>query len=106
MLRVELKPDHNDTLAVRLEGRLVGRYAEDASAQLALIQIPTAMVVDLSEVTYVDPLGEQVLLWLGRRGAKFVAVNVYTRSICERLHLKVSEQRSGAASEPDRNVFA
>jgi hypothetical protein len=60
--------------------------------------------VDLSEVTYVDPFGEQVLLWLSRLGAKFVGVNVYTRSLCERLQLEISEQQPGPP--PDAQVLA
>ncbi len=106
MLRVELDHDGNGALTVRLEGRLVGLYAEDARVTLARYQVPTSIFVDLSEVTFVDAFGEKVLLWLGRLGARFVGVNVYTRSICERLHLEVSEQRSGSESGPDTRVLA
>ena len=98
MLRVEFDHDGNGTLNVRLQGRLVGPYAEDARVTLARYQDPASLTVDLSEVTFVDPFGERVLLWLGRVGAKFVAVNVYTRSICERLQLQVSEQHAGPVS--------
>jgi len=45
------------------------------------------------------------LLWLGRLGAKFVAVNVYTQSICERLQLQVSEQHAGSVSGTDTQVL-
>ena len=103
MLRVELKPDGNGTLIVRLEGRLVGPYAEDARVTLARYEVPPSIAVDLSEVTFVDPFGEKILLWLGRLGAKFVAVNVYTRSICERLQLQVSDQRAECPTTVRRN---
>ncbi|MBZ5647708.1 MAG: hypothetical protein LAN37_10845 [Acidobacteriia bacterium] len=106
MLRVEFDHDGNGSLTVRLQGRLVGPYAEDARVTLARYQAPASIMVDLAEVTFVDPFGERVLLWLGRVGAKFVAVNMYTRSICERLHLEVSEQRSGSASGPDTQVLS
>ncbi len=106
MLRVEFDHDGNDALTVRLQGRLVGVYAEDARVTLARFQVPSAILVDLSEVTFVDPFGERVLLWLGGLGAKFVAVNVYTRSICHRLNLEVSEQRPGSVSGPDAQVLA
>ena len=91
MLRVELDKNDAGAVRVRLEGRLVGGYAEDARLTLSRHSSPSSMLVDLAEVTFVDPLGEQVLLWLGRLGAKFVAVNVYTRAICERLQLQLSE---------------
>ena len=91
MLRIELTNSGADAVRVRLEGRLVGGYAEDARLTLSRHPSPSLMLVDLAEVTFVDPLGEQVLLWLGRVGARFVAVNVYTRGICERLQLRISE---------------
>jgi hypothetical protein len=92
MLRVEFGHDGDGSLKVLLQGRLVGLYAEDARTILVRYQDSTSMTVDLSEVTFVDPYGERVLSWLGRLGAKFVAVNVYTRGVCERLQLQVSDQ--------------
>jgi len=83
---------------VRLQGRLVGPYAEDARMTLARYQVPPTVVVDLAEVTFIDSLGEEVLLWLGRLGAEFVADNVYTRCVCERLQLHISERRLGHVS--------
>ena len=106
MLRVEFDHDENGALTVRLQGRLVGLYAEDARVTLSRQEVPASLFVDLSEVTFVDALGERVLLWLGRLGAKFVPVNVYTRSICERLHLEVSEQRAETGSGTDTQVPA
>ena len=106
MLRVEFDHDGNATLTVRLQGRLVGLYAEDARVTLSRVPVPTSIAVDLSEVTFVDPFGEQVLLWLGRLGAKFIAVNVYTRSICERLQLQISEQRADSRPGTDAQVLA
>lgn len=105
MLRVEFDHDGNGSLTVRLQGRLVGLYAEDAGVTLARYQVPASIMVDLSEVTFVDPFGERVLLWLGRLGAKFVAVNVYTRSICERLQLQISERHAGSVSGTDTQVL-
>jgi len=49
------------------------------------------MVVDLSEVTYVDRAGEEVLCWLGQLGAKFTADNAYGLHVCERLHLGIAK---------------
>ncbi len=93
MLRVKLDQDGNGAVTVRLEGRLVGPYAEDTRATLSGFSTLQSIAVDLSEVTFVDAIGEQLLLWLERLGAKVIAVNLYTRGICERLHLKLEEQR-------------
>jgi hypothetical protein len=95
MLRVEF---HNaaDTLTIRVEGRFVGAFAEEARTLVARCKIPRELVVDLSEVTYVDTVGEQVLAWLGRVGAEFVADSSYPRDVCERLDLPLVGQRTGS----------
>jgi len=102
MLRVEFNHDGNSALFVRLQGRLVGPYAEDARTTLTRYQVPPTIVVDLSEVTFIDSLGEEVLLWLGRMGSEFVAENVYARSVCERLQLRISQKRPTDSREPNR----
>ena len=92
MLRVEFNENVNGVLIVRLIGRMVVPYAEDARSTLAQRRLPPSIIVDLSDVAFVDLFGEQVLLWLGRLGATFVADNnVYARSLCEDLQLRVSE---------------
>jgi len=48
----------------------------------------TTSVFDIEEVSYVDPLGEETLLWLNGRGATFIAENVYGKDLCRRLHLR------------------
>ncbi len=107
MLRVEFNHDGNGTLTVRLQGRLVGAYAEDARVTLARYEVRASILVDLSEVTYVDAFGERVLSWLAQLGATFVGVNLYTCSICERLGLSVTEEkRRGPEKGPDTQVLA
>ena len=53
--------------------------------------LPPRLVVDLSEVTFIDVTGEKVLSWLGRMGAEFVTQNSYSRDVCERLNLPLTE---------------
>jgi len=105
MLRVEFNHDENGTLTVRLQGRLVGPYAEDARIALERYMAPQSILVDLSEVTFVDSLGEQVLVWLGRLGASFVAGNLYALDVCERLQLRFSTRRNGFAPGTDTEVL-
>lgn len=95
MLRVEFNHDENGTLIVRLQGRLVGPYAEDARIALERNLTRPSILVDLSEVTFVDSFGEQILVWLGRLGASFVAGNLYAFDVCERLQLRSSTKRNG-----------
>ena len=105
MLRVEFNDDGKGGLMVRLFGRMVGLYAEDARKALASRQLPASIVVDLSEVTFVDLFGEQVLLWLGRLGARFVANSVYMRSVCQEMRLEISTKSTGVDSETDTSVL-
>jgi hypothetical protein len=105
MLRIEFNHD-GGKLIVRLQGRLIGAYAEHARIALERQQADTTVVVDLSDVTFVDTFGEQVLLWLGRLGASFVAGTVYTRSLCEDLRLRISDKRDDVTPGTDTEVFA
>ena len=105
MLCVEFNDDGNGALRVRLSGRMVGLYAEDARKALANRKLPPSILVDLSQLTFVDLFGEQVLVWLGRLGAGFVADNVYARSVCERLQLRISEKPAGIDSGRDTSVL-
>ena len=95
MLRVECH-DVGDTLTLRLEGRLVGEFAQDARDLVTRCKIPLRLVVNLSEVTFVDVMGEEVLLWLARIGGEFVAENCYSLHVCERLHLPMAPKCAGA----------
>jgi len=97
MLRVECH-DIGDTVTLRLEGRLVREFAQDARHLVTRCKIPLRLVVNLSEVTFVDVTGEEVLLWLARIGGEFVAENCYPLHVCERLHLPMAPKRAGSLS--------
>lgn len=105
MLRVEFNHDGDHALIVRLSGRLVGAYAEGARIALAQSELPPSIVVDLCDVCFVDLFGEQVLLWLGQLGAGFIADNVYTRGVCENLHLRILEKPHEFVSGTDTKVL-
>ena len=105
MLRVEFSHNENGALIVRLCGRMVGPYAEDARNALAHLQLPPSILVDLSQLTFVDLFGEQLLVWLGRLGARFAADNVYARSVCERLQLRISDKPAGIEPARDASVL-
>jgi len=96
-----------------MEGRLVGDWAEQARFLVTREVVPQGLIVDLSDLSYVDSLGERLLKWLASVGAKFVAGNVYTAGICERLRLPPlgnmpgrCRQRHGRTSEEDRYAVA
>ena len=91
MLRVEYENVGN-TVTMRVEGRFVGAFARELVTRC---QISMPLVVNLSEVTFVDAVGEEVLSWLARIGGEFVAENCYPLHVCERLHLPMARKRAG-----------
>ena len=95
MLRVEYH-DIGNTVTMRLEGRFVGPFAKDTRDLVMRCKIPLRLIVNLSEVTFVDAIGEEALSWLARIGGEFVAENCYPLHVCERLHLPMAPKRAGA----------
>lgn len=86
MLRTEFQ-DNDNVLTIRIEGRLVGVFAEDLTDRVVRRSMPQNLFVNLSELSFIDDLGEELLLWLRRIGAIFIAGNVYSAGVCERLNL-------------------
>jgi hypothetical protein len=95
MLRAEFS-QRNKGLVLKLEGRLVSAWAVQVKSLVSRRFVPNGLLVDISEVTYVDSVGEQLLLWLRDLHAKFLAETYYARDICERLHLTLK----GDANRP------
>jgi hypothetical protein len=83
---------------MRIEGRLVRDYAEHARSLVGHTKTSN-LVVDLSEVSFVDQVGEEVLLWFKEIGVGFTADSVYSRHVCERLQLPIL---SRAIADPQR----
>jgi hypothetical protein len=86
MLRVETK-ELNDVLICQLEGRLTGEGAEQVRTLVTHCDSKLQLIVDLTEVMFIDAVGEHVLLFLRKLGGEFVAETAYSRDICERLDL-------------------
>ena len=93
MLRVEIS-DSADALILRLEGRFTGDDAEHTRTLTARFAARGKLLVDLTEVVFIDAAGEEVLSFLGQFGAKFVAPNSYVLDVCERLNLRVAPNDS------------
>jgi len=90
MLRIDLL----GTATLRMSGRMAEGCREEVETFVGLHGALPSMVVDLSEITYVDRAGEEVLCWLGQLGAKFMADNTYGLHVCDRLHLSIAEPRA------------
>jgi hypothetical protein len=94
MLRVEFQ-DVGNTVTMRLEGRFVGPFAKDTRDLVMRCKIPLRLIVNLSEVTFVDAIGEEALSCLAQIGGEFVAENCYPIHVCERLHLPMAPKCAG-----------
>ena len=93
MLRVEFE-DVRDMVTMRLQGRFIGPFAKDTKDLVTRCKIPTRLVVNVSEVTFVDAVGEEMLSWLARIGGRFIADNCYPLHVCQRLHLPMAPKRA------------
>jgi hypothetical protein len=89
MLRVQI---HNsaDTWYMTFEGRFAGDDAEHARMLIARCPTRVKLIADLTEVVFIDSVGEEVLSFFGRLGAEFIAPTSYILDLCERLHLPVA----------------
>lgn len=72
---------------LKMDGKLVGEWAEQARDLVTADVVPKGLIVDLTDVTYVDSAGERLLSWLGSVGAVFEVSGVYAIGVCERLGL-------------------
>jgi hypothetical protein len=89
MLRIDLL----GTATLRISGRMAEGCREEVATLVGSRRDMPSMVVDLSEVTYVDRAGEEVLCWLSHLGAKFTSDNLYALHVCERLRLSIAKPR-------------
>ena len=83
-----------DRINVRVEGRFVGDFAEHARLLIAKSEAPSGFVVDSSEVSHIDGVGEQVLIYFKEIGVRFTVDCLYPRDICERLQLPMHGESS------------
>lgn len=91
---------------LKMRGKLMGNWAEQARYLLTRDIVPKGLIVELTEVSYVDSAGERLLSWLGSVGAVFTASGVYAAALCERLGLsfvhRLPTRRRGNASRSFR----
>ncbi len=105
MLRVQTQ-ELDGALICRLEGRFTGKGAEEVRTLVTRCDSKLELVVDLTELMFIDAIGEEVLLFVKRLGAQFVAETSYSRDVCERLQLPlaVAQKRNAhVSSDSDGN---
>ena len=93
MLRVEIH-DSANILSIKLEGRFTGNDAESTRILTTRSREGIRLVVDLTDVTFIDSVGEEVLSFFGRFGAEFAGSTSYTLDVCDRLHLRLARDEA------------
>jgi len=99
MLRVQTQ-QLDGALTCRLEGRFTGKGAEEVRTLITCCDSKLALVVDLTDVMFIDAIGEEVLLFIKRLGAQFVAETSYSRDVCERLDLPLGRNHRSNMQVP------
>ena len=92
MLRVETQ-ELDGALICRLEGRFTGKGAEEVRTLVIRCDSKLKLVVDLTDLLFIDAIGEEVLLFVKRFGAQFIAETSYSRDVCDRLQLPFIDNR-------------
>lgn len=86
MLRVATE-ELKGTLICRLQGRLTGEGAEQVRTLVTRCDSKLQIVVDLTDILFIDVIGEEVLSFIRKLNAQFIADTSYAQHICERLRL-------------------
>ncbi len=102
MLRVQTQ-ESDGALTCRLEGRFTGKGAEEVRTLVTRCDSKLELVVDLTDVMFIDAIGEEVLLLAKRLRARFVADTAYSRDVCERLELPVIDKSKSNPKVLDRS---
>ena len=102
MLRVQTQ-ELDGALICRLEGRFTGAGAEEVRTLVTRCDSKLELLVDLTDLMFIDATGEEVLLFVKRLGAQFVAETSYSRDVCERLQLPLIGKRESNMQMPGSN---
>ena len=102
MLRVQFHETDN-YVTMKVEGRFVGRFAEEIRELVSRRKVPSALLVDLTDVSFVDDTGEEILSWFGRIGVKFLTESAYSSDVCKRLTLPLLSDARKGFSKPNGN---
>lgn len=86
MLRITAESEAGTT-KIRLEGKLSGPWVDELerSWYATTETDPLGIVIDLSQVTFIDAEGKKLLAWMGRQGAVFQAVSCMTKCIVDEI---------------------
>jgi hypothetical protein len=99
MFRAQINQTADGSI-LKMEGCLVAEWAKEAKSLMTSGPVPKSLIVDISDVSHIDSVGEQVLAWLASIGASFMAGGVYPVSVCERLRLPFYSKPNRSRKQP------
>lgn len=99
MLRVEID-NSASTVRLKFDGRFTSVDAQNTRTLVNHCFDRLTLLVDITDVTFIDSAGEDVLSFFGRLGAEFIADTSYLLDMCERLHLRLAAGAEADAKPP------
>jgi anti-anti-sigma regulatory factor len=87
MLRITVHNDR-DTVRLKIEGRLTGAWVREVEGcwrRAAAAQPPPRVIVELTDVSFVDGEGGELLKLMAASGAELIAVDVLMKAIVEEI---------------------
>jgi len=88
MLRITVNNDNGAT-RLKIEGRLMGAWVRELEVcwrQAMAIRPPPRILVELTDVSFVDGEGGELLKLMAASGVELIAVNVLMKSIIEEIN--------------------
>lgn len=90
----------SDMIVIRMQGHFVGDFAKHALQLIAHAERPAGFIADLSGVSYIDAVGEEVLTLFKDMGVSFKADSEVSRYICDRLQLPLFSRARNECASP------
>lgn len=97
MVRITTTPD-GEVLRVKVEGRLVGLWVDELRTVLLRHSPLGAVKLDITDVSFVDDRGEQLLIWLYRIGGSFCEGGVFSDFLFSRLGIPTERRKEARPS--------
>jgi len=101
MMRITRQQD-GETITLKIEGCLAGEWVNEMKRCWDEVKTgarPRAIRIDLTDVTFIDAAGRELLAQIFESGAVAGAANVMTKAIVEQLTGKAQVNQSGQSRQ-------
>ena len=101
MMRITLQHD-SETSTLKIEGCLAGEWVNEMQRcwdEVKTGALHRAIRIDLTDVTFIDAAGRELLAQIFASGAIAVAANVMTKALVEQLTSRAQVNQSGQSRQ-------